>query len=143
MSLASASAAAGGCVKYGRTAASKRPNILLILADDVGPEVLGVYGGSSYDTPNLDALARSGMRFNHAYAMPVCHPSRICLLTGRYPFRLGDFAAGRGRQHHRPCAAKDGLYHGAVREVATNATRRRPHASETDGFRPVVSLWLA
>ena len=67
----------------------EQPNILLILADDVGREVLGSYGGSSYPTPHLDRLARTGLRFEHAYSMPVCHPSRICLMTGRYPFRLG------------------------------------------------------
>lgn len=67
----------------------EQPNILLILADDVGREVLGSYGGSSYSTPHLDRLARTGLRFEHAYSMPVCHPSRVCLMTGRYPFRLG------------------------------------------------------
>ncbi len=64
------------------------PNILLILADDVGREVLGSYGGTSYETPHLDDLATSGMRFDHSYSMPVCHPSRISLLTGRYPFQV-------------------------------------------------------
>ncbi len=67
----------------------EQPNILLILADDVGREVLGSYGGTSYPTPHLDRLARTGLRFEHAYSMPVCHPSRVCLMTGRYPFRLG------------------------------------------------------
>jgi len=67
----------------------EQPNILLILADDVGREVLGSYGGTSYPTPHLDQLARTGLRFEHAYSMPVCHPSRVCLMTGRYPFRLG------------------------------------------------------
>lgn len=70
--------------------AAARPNILLILADDVGVEPLGCYGGQLYDTPRLDALARSGERFTHCYAMPVCHPTRVCLLTGRYPYRLGN-----------------------------------------------------
>jgi arylsulfatase A len=68
---------------------AERPNIVLILADDVGREVLGCYGGTSYATPNIDRLAASGSRFVHAYTMPVCHPTRICLLTGQYPFRLG------------------------------------------------------
>ncbi len=68
--------------------AGDRPNILYILADDVGCETLGCYGGTSYQTPHLDRLAESGMRFRHCYSMPVCHPTRICLLTGRYPFRL-------------------------------------------------------
>jgi len=66
-----------------------KPNILLILADDVGREVLGCYGGSSYKTPNIDQLAKQGTRFDHCYVMSVCHPTRVALLTGRYPFRLG------------------------------------------------------
>ena len=65
------------------------PNILFILADDVGQEVLGCYGGESYHTPNLDRLALTGMRFTNCYSMPLCSPSRTCLLTGRYPFRSG------------------------------------------------------
>jgi len=71
------------------TAAAASPNIVLIMADDVGSEVLGCYGGSSYQTPNLDELASSGTRFRHCYSMPKCHPSRVCLLTGRYPFQVG------------------------------------------------------
>jgi arylsulfatase A len=72
------------------TYADKRPpNILFIFADDVGQEVLGCYGGESYPTPHLDALARTGMRFKHAYSMPVCHPSRLTLMSGKYPFRHG------------------------------------------------------
>jgi len=66
------------------------PNILFILADDVGSEVLECYGGESYSTPQIDKLAEQGMRFEHAYVMPVCHPTRICLLGGQYPFRMGN-----------------------------------------------------
>ena len=69
-------------------AQASRPNILLIFADDVGREVLGCYGGESYETPQIDALAQGGMRFTHCYSMPVCHPSRICLMTGKYPVVL-------------------------------------------------------
>ena len=69
-------------------AADRPPNILLIMADDVGVDAIGCYGGTSYKTPHIDALAKTGMRFNHCYSMPVCHPTRISLLTGRYPFRL-------------------------------------------------------
>jgi arylsulfatase A len=68
----------------------QQPNIVLVLADDVGREVLGCYGGESYETPCLDALAHGGKRFNHCYSMPVCHPSRVCLMTGRYPAVLGN-----------------------------------------------------
>lgn len=75
----------------GRAAlAVEQPNIVLIFADDVGREVLGCYGGESYATPNIDALARSGRRFDHCYSMPVCHPSRVCLMTGRYPAVLAN-----------------------------------------------------
>ena len=70
-------------------AAERQPNILLILADDVGSDAIGCYGGQSYPTPHIDALAKGGIKFNHGYAMPVCHPSRVCLMTGRYPFRFG------------------------------------------------------
>jgi arylsulfatase A len=66
-----------------------RPNVLFILADDVGREVLCCYGGESYRTPRLDELAASGQQYEHCYSMPVCHPTRICLLTGRYPTVLG------------------------------------------------------
>lgn len=69
--------------------AAAKPNILLIMADDVGSDAIGCYGGQSYPTPHIDALASGGMKFHHGYAMPVCHPSRICLMTGRYPFRFG------------------------------------------------------
>src|SRR5262245_44470335 len=68
-------------------AASRGPNIVLFLADDLGRECLGSYGGTSYATPRLDELARGGMRFERCFAMPKCHPSRVALLTGRYPFR--------------------------------------------------------
>ena len=76
------------------SARAQQPNILLILADDVGREVLGCYGGTSYETPRIDRLAAEGIRFEHAYAMAVCHPTRTTLLTGQYPFRLGHPAWG-------------------------------------------------
>ena len=69
--------------------AAKPPNVLLILADDLGAECLGCYGGTSFSTPNLDALAESGIRFENCYATPYCIPSRMQLMTGRYPFRTG------------------------------------------------------
>ncbi len=59
------------------------PNVVLIFADDVGLEAFGCYGGTSYETPNVDALAESGMRFTHAFSTPLCTPSRVKLMTGR------------------------------------------------------------
>ena len=76
--------------QYARAETEGRPNILLILADDVGREVLECYGGSSYKTPNLNQLALSGAMFEHCYAMPVCHPTRVTLMTGQYPRHLNN-----------------------------------------------------
>lgn len=66
-----------------------RPNIIFILLDNCGQEWLGCYGSEEGCTPEIDRLASDGVRFEHCYAAPVCGPSRIMLLTGRYPFRTG------------------------------------------------------
>ena len=71
------------------SAVASRPNFLFFLADDVGIEALRCYGGTSYKTPCLDKLAQEGCRFTHCYSMPVCCPTRVTLLTGQYPARLG------------------------------------------------------
>jgi arylsulfatase A-like enzyme len=69
--------------------ASERPNIVFILADDLGWKDLGVYGHPWHETPNLDRLAQEGMRFTTAYASaPICSASRASLLTGKSPARL-------------------------------------------------------
>jgi arylsulfatase A len=68
-------------------AASAQPNIVLIMADDLGYETLGSSGGTSYATPQLDALAKSGVRFTHFYAQPLCTPTRVQLMTGQYNVR--------------------------------------------------------
>ena len=85
-------AGAAAVLPYNLTVAnpdlSEKPNIVLIMADDVGCEPIGAYGGQRWKTPHIDALARGGMRFDYCFSMPVCHPTRICLLTGKYPFRL-------------------------------------------------------
>lgn len=66
------------------------PNILLILADDLGWSDLGCQGGDLVETPNLDRLARAGVRFTQAYSpSPVCSPTRASILTGKSPARLG------------------------------------------------------
>jgi arylsulfatase A len=76
-------------VLTGTLIAAERPNIIVILADDLGAETLGCYGGTSYPTPNLDKLALTGARFENCFATPLCSPSRAELLTGRYSFRTG------------------------------------------------------
>lgn len=65
----------------------RRPNVLLIMADDLGYECLGSSGGTSYSTPNLDRLAETGVRFTHCFVNPICTPTRVALMTGRYNSR--------------------------------------------------------
>jgi arylsulfatase A len=67
--------------------AAKRPNVVLIMADDMGYECVGANGSTFYKTPNLDRLAAGGMRFRHAYSQPICTPSRVQIMTGRYNAR--------------------------------------------------------
>ncbi len=64
-----------------------RPNVILIMADDLGSETLGCYGGVSYETPVLDRLAQNGVRFANAHALPLCTPTRVSLMTGKYNWR--------------------------------------------------------
>ncbi len=66
---------------------ARSPNVVLIMADDFGYECVGANGGTSYETPNLDRLAAGGLRFEHAYCAPLCSPTRVLLMTGRYGFR--------------------------------------------------------
>lgn len=63
------------------------PNIVLIMADDVSWEAFGCYGAEDYETPNIDALAAEGIRFEHCYSTPICTPTRVKLMTGQYGFR--------------------------------------------------------
>src|SRR5262245_5346550 len=73
----------------GQSTPSRRPNVLFILADDMGYGDLSCYGRPDYQTPVLDNLARQGVKFTSAYAAaPVCTPTRCAFVTGRYPHRL-------------------------------------------------------
>jgi arylsulfatase A-like enzyme len=69
--------------------AADKPNIILLIADDLGRNDVGFMGGRDIKTPHLDALAASGAILNHFYVQPVCTPTRAALLTGRYPMRHG------------------------------------------------------
>ncbi len=83
----------------------KKPNILFILTDDLGYTDLGSYGNPFNETPNLDSLARKGVRFTQAYsASPVCSPSRVALLTGIHPARIGltNFLVGERKDANSP-----------------------------------------
>jgi len=64
-----------------------RPNIVLIMADDMGYETVGCNGSTEYQTPNLDRLANEGIRFENCYSQPLCTPSRVKIMTGKYNFR--------------------------------------------------------
>jgi len=64
-----------------------RPNVIVILADDLGYECLGANGGVSYETPNLDRLAAGGVRFTNAHVQPLCTPTRVQVMTGQYNVR--------------------------------------------------------
>jgi arylsulfatase A-like enzyme len=66
-----------------------RPNIIYILADDLGFGNVSCYGADNFSTPNIDRLAKEGIRFTHCYTAPLCGPSRALILTGRYAFRTG------------------------------------------------------
>lgn len=79
----------GVSVFSGECLPKERPNILFIMADDLGIRDLGCYGSDYYRTPNLDEFAAQGMRFTRAYAAcNVCSPTRASILTGRYPHRV-------------------------------------------------------
>jgi arylsulfatase A-like enzyme len=72
-----------------RVTGQRRPSFLLIVADDMGWADVGCYGRNDVQTPAIDSLARDGMKFEHAYAnSPVCTPSRVAMMTGRYQNRL-------------------------------------------------------
>ncbi len=82
--------------------ANERPNIVLLLADDLGWTGLGCFGSDLYETPHLDALAGRGLKFTNAYAAcTVCSPTRASIMTGKYPARLHltDFIAGQNRPY--------------------------------------------
>jgi len=76
---------------------TKRPNIIVIVGDDVGWGDLGSYGASKIQTPNLDRLAHEGLRFTDAHASAaVCTPTRFSLLTGEYSWRNDAYGLNKG-----------------------------------------------
>jgi arylsulfatase A-like enzyme len=94
----------GEAVKTTTAEDQRPPNILFILVDDLGKEWISSYGAEDIETANIDALAKSGIKFNNVYSMPQCTPTRVTLLTGQYPFRHGwvnhwDVPRWGGRAH--------------------------------------------
>ncbi len=87
-------------------AQSEKPNVVFILADDLGWADLGVYGADLHQTPNLDRFAETGVRFTNAYsASPVCSPTRASILTGKHPARL-HMTVWREAAHNPPLTRK-------------------------------------
>ena len=74
-----------------RESIEDQPNVILIMADDMGYECLSVYGSLSYQTPNLDALASDGILFSRCISQPLCTPSRVKIMTGMYNYRNYDY----------------------------------------------------
>ena len=68
--------------------ADDRPNIIFIMVDDMGRDWVSCYG-AQHPTPNIDRLASQGVRYETAWCIPICTPTRVTLLTGQYPFRHG------------------------------------------------------
>ncbi len=68
----------------------QKPNVLLILVDDLGRERVSCFGAEEQQTPNIDAMAARGMRYDNFHAMPVCHPTRVALISGRYLHTMGN-----------------------------------------------------
>ena len=82
-------ALSGYGLSVGKLQKHQKPNILFIMADDLGKEWISCYGAEGIATPNIDKLAAGGMRFENVYCMPQCTPTRATLLTGQYPYNNG------------------------------------------------------
>src|SRR5699024_6414428 len=65
----------------------EKTNVILIMADDMGYETLGAYGSAVYQTPNLDRMAENGVKFTNMFSQPLCTPSRVKIMTGKYNYR--------------------------------------------------------
>lgn len=101
-------------------ATATQPNVVLILADDLGWSDLACYGSDLHETPNLDRLSEQGVRFTNAYsASPVCSPTRASILTGKHPARLNmtiwrESAKSRGNRKLLQPICNDSLSHEEV-----------------------------
>ena len=101
--LSSASlAAVSGCVSTGFRMGGRRPNVLLIITDDQGYGDMACHGHPALRTPNLDRLHAESTRFTRFHVMPVCSPTRACLMTGRYNYRTGVVDTYQGRSMMYP-----------------------------------------
>ena len=124
---------------------NRLPNIILIVVDDIGRDWVSAYG-AEHQTPNVDRLAKEGLRYTTAWCTPVCTPTRVTLLTGQYPFRHGwtqhyDVPRWGGRglswEKYTTFAAsirESGYATGIVGKWQINDLRSQPNALKYHGF---------
>ncbi|NQT51242.1 sulfatase [bacterium] len=101
-----------GLMRSAGAAPADRPNVVLILIDDLGWADVGCYGSTFHETPHIDRLATQGLRFTDAYAAPVCSPTRASILTGKYTASVGitDFIPGHYRPYAKLVVPKNDLF---------------------------------
>ena len=106
---------------------ARRPNVVLIITDDVGYGDFGSYGAPDIKTPHVDGLARDGVRLTDFYANgPTCSPTRTGLISGRYQQRFATGGAARQRRHRRWCSRT--ARHWTVSTAAVEEQRLRDSA---------------
>jgi len=127
----------GSATTFAAAAKSVKPNVVLIMADDMGYECLSCYGSDSYKTPNLDRLAAEGVRFANCHSQPLCTPSRVKIMTGKYNFRnyeefgyLNPFERTFGhllqQAGYRTCIAGKWQLNGLTYDLPGNQDATRP-----------------
>lgn len=122
----------GAVATVSPAAPADRPNILFIVADDLGIRDSSVYGSDFYETPNMERLAESGVVFEDAYsANPLCTPTRASLITGLYPERIPMTAAGGHLAPKKDFAPINARAHPSIPVIVPNSRHALPHETVT------------